>query len=92
MASIFEEMYSFRRFNSWRDFEEVKRMLGEAISRGFVEEVPVMKTSEIPQTENWYRDKETGDIYSLVPPEAPSAGRWARVDIDEVRRSDDAVQ
>ncbi len=92
MPSVFEEMYRFRQFNSWRDFEEVKRMLEEAISRGFVEEVPVMRTREVPRTENWYRDKETGDIYSVIPPEAPSRGAWERVDVEELKRSDYADQ
>ncbi len=70
--SIFEEMYPYRQFDSWRDFEELRRMLAQAMSRGFVEEVPVMRTREVPRTENWYRDKETGDIYSLIPPEPPA--------------------
>lgn len=90
--SIFEEMYPFRQFDSWRDFDELKRMLAEAISRGFVEEVCVMKTREVPRTENWFRDKETGDIYSLIPPEPPARGSWERVDTEELKRSGYSVQ
>jgi hypothetical protein len=85
--SIFEQMYAFRQFDSWRDFDELKRMLSEAISRGFVEEVPVMNKREVPRTENWYRDKETGDIYSLIPPEPPARGGWERVDVEELKRT-----
>jgi len=84
--SIFDEMYPYGQFDSWRDFDEVKRMLGEAISHGFVEEVPVMKKREVPRTENWYRDKETGDIYSLIPPEPPARGGWERVDQEFEKR------
>jgi hypothetical protein len=90
--SIFEEMYPYRQFGSWRDFEELKRMLGEAIARGFVEEVPVMKTREVPIAENWYRDKETGDIYSHIPPEPPARGAWERIDIEELKRTGHLVQ
>ena len=90
--SIFEEMYPYRQFNSWRDFEEVTRMIAEAVSRGFVDEVPVLKIREVPRTENWYRDKETGDIYSLIPPEPPARGSWERVDIAELKQSGQSVK
>jgi len=90
--SIFEEIYRYRQFDSRRDFDEAKRMLGQAISRGFVKEVPVMKKREVPRTENWYRDKETRDIYSLIPPEPPARGSWERVDIEELRRTGHLVQ
>lgn len=33
---IFQGMYRYRQFDSWRDYDELKRMLGEAIERGFV--------------------------------------------------------
>jgi hypothetical protein len=90
--SIVEEMYPSRQFNSWGDFDELKRMLSEAISRGYVEEVPVMRVREVPQTESWYRDKETGDIFSLVPPEPPARGAWERIDMEEVRRTPHRTQ
>jgi hypothetical protein len=67
-------------------------MLGEAISRGFVEEVPVINRHPMRSVENWYRDKDTGEIYSLVPPDFPARGQWARVDIEELKRSDHPVQ
>ena len=86
--SIFEEMYPYRQFNSLRDFTELKRMLAEAMSRGYVEEVPVMIATEVPTTENWYRDKESGEIYSLMPPESPDRGSWERVEIEDLKRSD----
>lgn len=90
--SIFQEMYPYRQFGSWRDFDELKRMLGEAIDRGFVEEVDVMKVREVPRTENWYREKETGEIYSLIPPEPPAQGSWEPVDVQELRQSNFPVQ
>lgn len=81
--SIFREMHMFRQFDSWRDFYELKRMLGEAIERGYVEEVPMRRVRKVRRTENWYRDKETGEIYSLIPPEPPARGAWEPVDIED---------
>jgi hypothetical protein len=49
--TIFEEMYQYRQFDSWRAFDELQRMLREAIDHGFVEEVPVMrKRAREPKT------------------------------------------
>jgi hypothetical protein len=79
--SIFEEMYPYRHFDSWRSFTELQRMLGEAITRGFVEEIPVMKTHPMIRVVKWYRDKESGEIYSLVPPDFPACGNWEKVDL-----------
>ena len=92
IMSIFEQMYPFRQFNSWRDFDQLRRMLAEAMGRGFIEEVPVMKIREVPRTENWFRDKETGDIFSLIPPEPPARGGWERVDIEELPRTGNPIQ
>lgn len=74
------------------EFHELQRMLSEVIARGYVEEVPVMATGGIPGPDAWYRDKETGEIYSLSAPEPPSNGNWEKVETDELRRSDHAVQ
>jgi hypothetical protein len=80
--SIFEEMHPFRNFDSRRQFSELKRMLGEAIDRGHVEVIPVIRRSEVPVAEEWYREKQTGVIYSLVLPDPPIPPSWERVDID----------
>ncbi len=91
--SVFEEMHPRDQFESLRDYDELKRMLSETIERGFVEEVPVMITRPVPShTERWYRDKETGEIYSLIPPEAPSQGCWERVELKDLERSDYSTQ
>jgi hypothetical protein len=90
--SIFKEMHAQWQFDSQRDFAELQRMLEEAINRGHVEEVPVMVTREVRITENWYRDKETGEIYSLVPPDPPARGSWQRIDPEELKRSNHSVQ
>lgn len=82
--SVFEEMHPRRQFSSWREYDELNRMLGEAISRGFVEEVPVMRSSTTPNREKWFRDNETGDIFRLLEPEPPAQGWWERVDLEEL--------
>jgi hypothetical protein len=40
---IFKEMYEQRVFTSDWEYKELRRKLSEAISRGYVEQVPVMK-------------------------------------------------
>ena len=90
--SIFVEMHSGKHIESSEDFDELQRMLAEAIDRGYVEEVPVMKKHPMVHVINWYRDKESGEIYSLVPPDFPARGRWEKVDIDGLNRSDYPVQ
>ena len=85
--SVFEEMYPFPQFNSWREFEELKRMLAEAIERGLVEKVQVIRRRGVPRTESWFRDKEHGEIYSLIPPEPPARGSWERVDLQTLKET-----
>jgi hypothetical protein len=85
-VSVFKEIYPFRQFHSWRDFHEVERMLSEAIRRGFVEEVPMQGTGRAP-SEVWYRDKETGVVYTLIPPDPPAEGLWAPVDVEDFKQS-----
>jgi hypothetical protein len=61
------------------DYRELLRMLSEAIARGCVEQVPVMKPPPYAPRRTWYQEKETGVIYSLDPPgERP--GWWTEVD------------
>jgi hypothetical protein len=77
--TIFKEMHEQREVSSKRDFWELKRMLSEAISRGYVEQMAVMKPNRFLPDQEWYRDKETGEIYYLVPP-SDRGGWWDKVD------------
>jgi hypothetical protein len=73
------------------DYRELRRMLSEAIARGYVEQIPVMKPHPFVRDREWYRDKETGQIYSLTPPhERP--GWWAEVDLDDLMEPGRIVQ
>ncbi len=56
-------------------------MLSEAIERGYVEQIPVMKLSRFLPTMEWFREKETGEIYELIAPsEDVRGGAWSKVD------------
>jgi len=81
--SIFYDMHQRNSFDSWRDFTEVQRMVKEAIERGFVEEIPVSIVRPLPSSETWYREKATGEIYSLAEPNPPARGSWVPIHIDD---------
>jgi hypothetical protein len=91
-VTIFREMHEQRRFESDRDYWELRRMLSEAISRGYVEQIPVMKPSRFSPGREWYRDKETGAIYSLDGPEEKSRGWWAEVDPKDLIEPGEKIQ
>jgi hypothetical protein len=40
----------------------------------------------------WYRYKETGEIYSLWPPEPPFTASWGKVEIEELKKSGGTIQ
>jgi hypothetical protein len=90
--NVFREMFDNDKFESPREFTELQRMLRQAIERGYVEEVPVTLKREVSQVERWYRDKETGDIYSLIPPESATRGCWGPVNLDEYQISSNEIQ
>lgn len=90
---IFKKMHEKRSFDSRREHQELRRMLSEAISRGFVEEIPAMSDGKIWSGEQqWFRDKETGEIYRLVAPGERSLGWWARVDPEDLVLPGETVQ
>ena len=91
--SIFDEMHDKNHFDSIREFDQLRRMLSEAIERGYVEEVPVFLTgrNRIPGPSHWYRDRESGEIYSLSAPEAPSTGSWEKVGMEELKKSGETI-
>ena len=90
--SIFKEMHETHSFSSFEEFNDLQRMLASAISRGFVEQVSVMKPSQFAPDMAWYREKETGEIYSLTPPDPPARGWWDRVDIEELKEPGESIQ
>lgn len=89
---IFKDMYEKRIFDTEWEYRELRRMLSESISRGYVERIPVMKPHRWVPDEEWYRDKETGEIYSLVPPEEKNRGQWIKVDPEDLVVPGETVQ
>ena len=81
--SILREMYGNTQLPSDCDYRELRRMLSDALAAGRVEKVPVIKRNRYFPGEQWFRDKETGEIYSLIKPEERILGRWAKVDLDK---------
>ena len=89
---VFRDMHETRQFDSDWDYRELRRMLSEAISRGYVEQIPVMKPHPYAPDREWFRDKETGEIYSLDAPEEKIRGRWERVDPQDLVQPRETVQ
>ena len=71
---VFKEMHDGRHFESGWDYTELRRMLSEAISSGCVEQITVIRPIWSSRGEEWYRDKETGEMYCLVAPGERSRG------------------
>ena len=67
-------------------------MLAEAMNGGYVEKIAVMKPHPFVSTEEWYRDKETGEIYSLVPPEDKMRGHWEKVNLESLIEPNEKLQ
>jgi len=84
-------MYDGRHFESMRDYTELRRKLSEAISRGYVEQMSRTKIV-VSSNEEWYRDKETGELFCLVAPGEKSWGWWTRIDPEDFRELTKAVQ
>lgn len=86
---IFQQMHEGRHCESEREYRELLRMLNEAITRGYIEDLRPFKSGGIAATEKWFRDKETGEIYSLGgDPIETRGGWWAKIDPDDFLESD----
>jgi len=89
---IFRDMHETRHFATDWEYRELRRMLSEAMSRGYVEQIPVMNPHRYAPRREWFRDKETGEIYSLDPPEEKSRGWWERVAPEDIVAPGESVQ
>jgi hypothetical protein len=84
-------MHEQRIIDSGWDYKEARRVLSEAISRGYVEQIPVMKPHRFAPDREWCRHKETGRIYSLDPP-GERGGWWVEVDLEDLIEPGQEVQ
>jgi hypothetical protein len=62
-----KEMYEMRLFNSLWEYRELRRMLSEAMSRGYVEQIAVMKPHRWVPNEEWYRQRDWGNLLVSAP-------------------------
>ena len=76
---ILRKIHAVRVVNAGLEHSELLRMLSEAIAGGYVEQIPLMKPQPHRPNRSWYRDKKTGEIYSLDPPDH-LPGWWTEVD------------
>lgn len=83
--SIFAKMHDRDGFFSEDQYQDLLSRLAGAMQHGLVEEVPVMIKRKVAYVENWYRDKETGDIYMLAPFNPPDRGAWRKVEMAELK-------
>lgn len=89
--SIFKEIHELRTVGSPAACRELQRKLAVAIAKGWIEQIAVMKRHPMAPNETWYRDKETGQVYSLHPfDERP--GLWMEVDLNDLIEPGQKVQ
>ncbi len=87
---VFKEICETREVSGRLAYLSVKQRLEEAISRGWVERVPVMNPSRFSPDQEWFRDKETGEIYRLAPLDE-RGGWWDKVDASDLIGPDEKV-
>jgi hypothetical protein len=95
--SLFRDMYPTRVIASHHDFHELERMIEQSVQRGFVKEVLVhrrLRAGQLPsnQSERWFLDVESGEIYSLQDPGERSCGYWDVVLTDELSQGSSLTQ
>lgn len=77
---VFNKLWPTGQFPSDAEYSELTESLAQAMADGQIEKVPVIKRKRYFPTEQWFRDKETGEIYSLIKPQERIRGQWAKVD------------
>jgi hypothetical protein len=76
--SVVRDLHQKKQFDS--EYDEFRRMLQQTIDRGFVEESAPINPNPLGEG-YWFRDKETGEIFALTPPDVPSRGSWNQVNV-----------
>jgi hypothetical protein len=68
-------------FSSPGEFERFKRWIEERVSDGTAERVPVDPEwrDANPLLEEWFRCRETGQVWRLLLPDPPSRGSFTRI-------------
>ena len=73
--------YEIHAFASPSEFDLFVEYLRQEINAGYAEEVAVQ--DDYGRGEifggSWYRERDTGEVWRLVPPDPPFRGLWERV-------------
>lgn len=81
MMNIFEKIYNDDVFRAYWDYDHTLKRLDSVIKKGTIEEVTVLhfRGRGFERDERWFREKETGITYRLIPPDYPFCGIWEEV-------------
>lgn len=79
MSGIFKQLHDWRRFDTWREVDHLEKNISELLRAGDIEEISVESPESIMQTERWFRDVATGEVFRYQRPEFPARGIWEKV-------------
>ncbi len=80
MQSVLESLsdgLTILNYSDWLIFVE---RLSEAVRRGQVRKVPVLK-QVFSRDEEWFLDPASGDVYAYQPPNPPVYPKWQKIDV-----------
>jgi len=78
--SILKRIHRSEEIETSAAYEEVHARLRNLLDRGIIEAINPKKHYSSMSEEIWFRDKRSGVVYRLVPPDFPSVGVWAEVE------------
>ena len=80
MCSVWEEIHGFASLGEYARFE---KYIAEQVRNGHAEELdadPDYGSGEVYRG-RWFKDRDTGEVWRLVPPDFPFKGIWEPVEI-----------
>lgn len=77
-ACVWEEIHGFKSIGEFNRFVEY---LEKQVKQGFVTEVQVDENYGHGEVYGgrWFKDKETSEVWRLIPPDIPFKGLWEPV-------------
>jgi hypothetical protein len=78
--SILGRIQREETFESPEAFLAFQQKLDRLRERGAVEELPPEAHPLSPDHGQWFRDTRSGQVYSLIAPDFPSAGQWKKIE------------